>query len=182
MKVQTMILTVATVAILAVPGAALAQGQGGWGGGGPGGHGIHGGGGWGGDDGFDGRGLHRLEWILPRLAERLGLEESEVEAVQQILDKAQDDIQHQLDLMRGAVGDVEPGSFHGDDFDADQFRGHLVTTSPFKIEIQVISASAMNAIMFDVLDEEQREMLKGLRKGMVRRGSRGSGGRAGSGS
>jgi hypothetical protein len=83
--------------------------------------------------------------------------------------------------MRGAVGDIEPGSFHGEDFKADEFRTHLQEVSPYKIEMQVIGAAAMHEILFDVLDEEQREMFNDMRGGMGGHfGARHGGGRAGS--
>jgi len=171
MKARTMIIAMVAAAVLAAPGVSIAQGgpggpggpgggQGGWDGhGGPGGFGAHG-----------GFGIHRLERMLPRLAEYLDLSQEQQDQIQAILDEEMPAIQDLRDQIHTARQAFMDGHVPGE-FDEAALRAFLAEQSPLKIDLAVAGARTMSRVL-NVLTPEQREQLEKLRGLRGRRGPR----------
>ena len=180
MQARRLMITAATIAVLAAPGALFAQGHGGFGGGG--GFGWEGGfgdGGFGGHHGSGGFGLQRLERMLPRIADKLGLTEDQQTKIQATIDEtlsATEGLRQELD----ETVDEYRAAHEPRQFDEDEFRSFLQKMAPVKIDLAVADAGAMHYIFSEILTDEQREMLEGFKGMMGGRGPRRSGGQSGS--
>ncbi len=165
MKVRSIILTIAAVALLAAPTTALAQG-------GPGG------GGWGGNHGNNGGGRgtgHGILWMLENrldhFAERLDLDETQVAAIESILEKNLPEIEALVEQTRIAGQEWRDSHSMGD-FDSEIFRNHFEAQAEIEVEIKLATAKTF-AEVWEVLTPEQQEQLQNSRGGFgagVKRG------------
>lgn len=178
MKARTIIITAIAAVALAAPGVTFAQGFG-QGGGFGGGFGAHGG--FGGPGDLGARGLHRLERMLPRMADRIGLTGEQVDLIQKALDDADDDVAVHVGNLRQIAQDFgygegcDPGTFN-----EQNLRDFLDAQHDDKVEIHVITARTMHYIFYTVMSPEQREQMQGLKTMMGGRGPHRSGGQTGS--
>jgi Spy/CpxP family protein refolding chaperone len=196
MNARHIILTIAALAILAAPAAVLAQqgpgpgaGEGTCEGTGPGagsgtgsgmgagrsfhghGHGRHH------DDGV--RGLGFFDRRLPRLAERLGLSDEQVEQIQAIVDEARptmDEYAEQLRVEREAYREAndDPRTF-----DEGAFLTHAAAMHEIQTALGVVVGQT-KANVFGVLTDEQIEQLGEMRDNFEGRSRRGGGRRSSS--
>jgi len=154
MNARTLILTIAAAALVAAPAAINAQqGTGNCDGTGP--HGgakmLGGPGGPGDGGGPDGHGLLRM---LPRLAERIGLTETQQSQIQAIIEAQQP----ALDALRDqaqAARETFAESHEIGDYDADAYRTFFESQARLHVEMQLIGAATVDQV-WDVLTPEQQ--------------------------
>jgi Spy/CpxP family protein refolding chaperone len=170
MKLRSIVLSIGVAAAIAAPAVLAAQGPAG---GGPGfGHGHHGGQ-IGGPDG-DGPGF--LEHLLPRLAERLELNDEQVAAIEAILDESRPEIEgYAAELRAGREAYREA---HSDPtvFDESSFRAHAAEQSRVQTELMV-AAQRTKARVLALLSPEQLAELGEMRGAAGARFMRRPGGR-----
>ena len=173
MKARTLLMTLIAVAIVAAPVVMVAQSAPGGGPGGQGGFGPRGGhmGTYGGD-----HGLGFFNHMLPRLAERIGLSDDQVEQIEAIVDENRPAIEGYAEQLR--VGREEYRSQNNDPtvFDEGAYRSHANAQHAIQIELKVVVEQTKIQV-FQVLTQEQRDALAEMRSEMGQRMKRRSGGR-----
>jgi Spy/CpxP family protein refolding chaperone len=173
MKTRNIILTIAAAAVLAAPAAAIAQGgpgSGGGPGGGPGHFGRHHG------PFEDGGGPGFLEHALPRLTERLGLSDEQVENIEAIVEASRPEIEAYAEQLRANREAYRESQADPTVFDEQAFRAHAAEQSRIQTEMMV-SVQRTKAAVFAQLTPEQLEQLENMRgsgggKAMRRHGGR----------
>ena len=162
MKARHIITIALAVTLLAIPGQLMAQG------------GPRGGPGMGGPGGFGGPGLHRLERLLPRLAEFLDLTAEQEANIRAILDEELPQIEawkEQIRDERQAFHDSHtPGSF-----DEAEFRAFATAQAATHVEVAVATARTMSRV-YNVLTPEQQDQLRRLMGFFHERGGQRRGG------
>jgi Spy/CpxP family protein refolding chaperone len=168
MKIRNIILTIAALALVLAPAAASAQR-------GPGsGHGGSSFRGFGGPGG--GHGLEFAERMLPRMAERLGLSDEQLAAIESILDEAQPTIDDYAEQLREGRESYREAIDDPTVFDEGAFRAHLAAQNDIQVELAVTVAEA-RAKIFGALTQEQRDQLEEMRANRWDKSSRRGGGR-----
>ncbi len=181
MRARNIILTIAAAALIAIPLTLVAQGVPGGGsgqgpGGGPGGAAWGHGPGGAGFGGGPGDGLGMFDRMLPRLAERLGLTDEQLDEIRTILDEARPriaDFSDQLDAGRAAYREANPDPTV---FDEGAFRTHAAEQAGIQIDLMVLTQST-RARALSVLTPEQLAQLEEMRNEHGKRFTRRSGGR-----
>lgn len=160
MKARTLILTIAAAALIAAPATLIAQqGPGGPGGGTCDGTGPHGPGMPGGPGGPEEPGGPGLLRMLPRLAERIGLTETQQDQIQAIVDAqkpALDALRDQASAARDAFHDT----YGIGDYDEVAFRTFFEAQAQLHIEMQLIGAATIAQVWQVLTPEQQGEALE----------------------
>ena len=161
MKVRNIILTITAAALIATPGLLFAQ-QGPGGGGGCDGSGPHGPGG---ADGPNGEGVFGgdrgpgLLRMLPRLAERLEITETQQDQIHAILDArkpALDALRDQASAARDAFHDT----YGIGDYDEVAFRTFFEAQAQLHVEMQLIGTATVSQVWQVLTPEQQEELLE----------------------
>ena len=168
MKIRNIILTIAALALVLAPAVASAQR-------GPGsGHGGFSHRGFGGPEGDHGLGF--AERMLPRMAEKLGLSDEQLTAIEGILDEAQPTIDGYAEQLREGRETYRAQNEDPTVFDEGAFRSHIEAQNDIQVELAVTVAEA-RAKIFNELTQEQRDQLEEMRGSFGKRSSRRGGGR-----
>lgn len=157
MKARTLILTIAAAALVAAPALTNAQqGAGDCDGTGPhGGAKMHGGPG--GPGGPDGHGLLRM---LPRLAERIGLTDTQHDQIEAIIAAQQPALDALRDQAQTARETFTEAHEIGD-FDEAAYRTFFESQASLHVEMQLIGAAIVDQV-WDVLTPEQQTEVSDL--------------------
>ena len=156
MNARTLLLTITVITLIAFPFAASAQqGPGDCDGTGP--HGPKMMGGPGGPGGAEGHGLLRM---LPRIADKIGLSDTQQDQIQAIVD-AQAPALEALRDQAAANRDAFRDSHDIGDFNETEYREHFETQAQLHVEMQLLGAATV-AQVWDVLTPEQQQQVLDL--------------------
>ncbi len=150
-----------------MPGGGNGQGPGGGPDGGAWGHGPQGGG-----FGHHG-GLGFLERMLPRLAEKLGLSDEQLEEIQAIVDEARPEIEAATEKLK-ALHEARRETRGPAVFSEGEVGAFAADLAEVQVEPMVVTEEA-RAKALQVLTEDQRQQLEEMRGSFAKRSTRRSG-------
>jgi Spy/CpxP family protein refolding chaperone len=156
MNARIVILTLVAAALVAAPGSVLAQqGPGTCDGSGP--HGPMAGPG--GGEAFTGHGGHGLLRILPRVAERIGLTQGQLDEIHAIVDSRRSELEGLRD-QAAAAREVFHETYDIGDFDEAAFRTFFEAQAQLHVEMQLIGAESVSRVWTVLTIEQQEELLE----------------------
>jgi Spy/CpxP family protein refolding chaperone len=154
MKARTVLLTLTAAALISAPAAMAQTGPGDCDGTGPHGSGIMGGPG-----GHGGHGGHGFLRMLPRVADKIGLSDEQLDRIQTIVETYRPTLEA---LHEDAVAEREAfrDTYGFGSYDETVFRDHFDSQADLHVEMKLIGARMTSEVWSILTSEQQEELLE----------------------
>ena len=159
MTARNIILTITAAALIAAPGLIFAQQGPGGSCDGEGPHGPAGHGGPKGGGSFSDGPAHHLLRMLPRLADRLELSDTQQDQIHAIID-AQKPAMEALRDQASAARDAFRATYDLGDYDEAAFRAFFESQAQIHVEMQLLGAETVSQVWQVLTPEQQEDLLE----------------------